>query len=154
VVGAVRRALERDPAERFANATEFIDALAPSRSASSARARGIPRTLVAGIVATLIGFTLTAALVSKSARSPAATPSAPSPTVTLPATVAPAGPTVTPVLDKPPLAPAAPASTALSPPQALPARTVLKAPSSPKRRAPRAPDAGVASSLQLSTREP
>jgi hypothetical protein len=147
-----------DPAERFANATEFIDALAPSGSASGARARrGIPRVLVGGIVATLIGFTVTAALVSKGARTPAATPSAPSPPATLAATVAPEGPLVTPVLDERPLPPATPASTALPPPKptaTLPTRTLLKAPSSPKRRAPSAPDAGVASSLQLSTREP
>jgi eukaryotic-like serine/threonine-protein kinase len=158
VVSAVGRALERDPAERFANATEFIDALAPSRSASGAGARrGIPRTLVGGIVATLIGFTVTAALVSKSARTPAATPSAPSPTATLAATVSPEVPIVTPVLDERPLPPATPASAALSPPKAtatLPTRTLPKAPSSPKRRAASAPDAGVASSLQLSTREP
>jgi serine/threonine protein kinase len=159
LVDAIARALEREPAARFANATEFIAALAPVRASYVPRARRrLPRTLVGGLVAALIGFTVTAAVVSNGTRAPAPAPSATTPATALAAAPAPEGPVVTPVLDSRAVTAHAPSS---APPGASgsaeprAARPVTKAPTGPKRRtASSAPDAGVASSLQLSTREP
>jgi eukaryotic-like serine/threonine-protein kinase len=158
LVDAIARALEREPGARFASAAEFIDALAPVRASYVPRARrGLPRTLVGGIVATLIGFTVTAALVSKGARAPAPAASATTPATALAAAPAAEGPLVTPVLDSQALTPKAPVSAspvASGSAEPRPTRPVTKATSPKRRAASSAPDAGVASSLQLSTREP
>jgi serine/threonine-protein kinase len=159
LVSAVARALERNPAARFANAGEFIDALSPANASSSAGSRrGVPRTLVGGLIATLIGFTATAALISRGARAPASATSVAAPAPPLPVTAAPERPSVTPVQGERTLAPATtlPAPSASARSSAAPSvRAVSKGPPSPKRRAPpSAPDAGVAPTLQLSTREP
>jgi eukaryotic-like serine/threonine-protein kinase len=145
---AIACALSREPRARFTSALEFLDALSASASSRPAAARRT-RTLVAAVLATLLGFTLTAVLVARRT-APAALPPPPSaaappvvsegPTTTL---VAPASPHVVPV-DLP-----LPTSSAA----ASPAPRVASS-STSKKKASGHSDGGVARSLELSTREP
>jgi serine/threonine protein kinase len=141
-------ALSRDPRARFASAADFLDALSKLESVDEPAPARRVRTWVAGVVATLLGFTLTAVLVAKrtagvapAASSVAITPEPPS----TPVAASAEPPRVVPAF-VPLTAASAPAATALPP------RT---APSAQKRRpATGRTDGGVARSLELSTREP
>jgi serine/threonine-protein kinase len=155
----VARALERDPSARFASAAEFLAALGGAAAAASSDTGAPPRrrpsrTLVAGLMAALAGFTLTAVLIATRTRDPK--PAVEEPRVTLPpelaATAAAAAPEASSsVTHAPVVAPAsntAPSALASAVVPARPARKVVE-----RKRSPPAPN-GVASSLQLSTREP
>jgi hypothetical protein len=152
LAAAVACALSRDPSARFGSASEFLEALSElGRSTRPASARRT-RTLVAAVLATLLGFTLTAVLVARRAASTrSAAPSSATPTAASPeasstgSTASTSSPLVMPV--DPPLsaASAVPATIPESP----------RATSSPRRKPnSSAPDGGVARSLELSTREP
>jgi serine/threonine-protein kinase len=164
VAWAIAKALERDPARRFASASEFLETLAEGRTLGSSfrRRPGRSRTLVAGILATLVGFTLTAVFTARRSRpdgahgAAASAVSAPSPTpragepvtVTSSAAAASPPPEVRPV-----------AEPATTPSAVVTARAVPGAKASERKRRPSpapgtAPKSGVASSLQLSNREP
>ncbi len=151
---AVACALSRDPGARYGSASEFLEALSAlgSRSARVPSARRT-RTIVAAVLATLLGFTLTAVLVARHgavADSPAAPTTEraatdPAKANTLTAAAA-DSPRVVPVD-----LPLAPASAAPATPAAPHAGSAL----AQKRKPPPArPDGGVARSLELSTREP
>jgi len=165
VAFAIAKALERDPARRFASAAEFLETLADgTASGSSFRRRpGRSRTLVAGILATLVGFTLTAVFTARRGR-PEGTPSALPPAVGAPAPA---------LRASEPAAVTSSARAANPPPEVRPVAEPAPTPSATvtaqrpvpgaktserKRRASPAPGAapksGVASSLELSNREP
>jgi eukaryotic-like serine/threonine-protein kinase len=156
LAAAVTRALAREPQERFGSASEFLAALTTQGGFPAARRR-VPPTLVAGVLATLLGFSVTALLVvrrSASDGAPAAEPGAraatraparPNPEVTAAAAPAPA---VTPLAST--AASAAPSSPPPVPSQRPNALSQGKR--APKQQKTRAD--GVANSLQLSTREP
>ena len=161
LAGAVARALSRDAALRFPSAGDFLEALNPPGGFSAPRRakKRVPRTLVAGVIATLLGFTLTALFVSRRAAFTAESP-APSASLTAEfprtspppvAVSAPATPLVVPVVSAETPSPT-PSSTPHGPEHA-PARASA-ARSAERRPKPGRSDAGVASSLQLSTREP
>jgi serine/threonine-protein kinase len=151
LAGAVARALSRDPRARFASASEFLDALSAlgaSRHGATARRA---RTLVAAVLATLLGFTLTAVLVAQ--RTTTAEPAAP------PSIAAPQSSPETPRVATP-VATGSPRVVPVDMPLAVASALTPAAPRSlgsatPKRKplAGRA-DGGVARSLELSTREP
>jgi serine/threonine protein kinase len=164
VAALVARALERDRERRFQSAEEFLGAIseaeggtvadAPRRALSSARTpldnvptRAFQRkrygTLVAGIIATLSGFALTAyfmvqgnAAQNAAKEAPSATPPAP-----LAAAASVASPTVTPV-----------ATSALHVEPAPPAHAASA--EKPHHTPASRPSAHVAGGLQLSTKEP
>jgi serine/threonine protein kinase len=164
VAALVGKALERDRDRRFQSAAEFLAAIAaaqgealPEATPGALYAARTPAdyvktrafqpkrygTLVAGIIATLSGFALTAYFVAQGGASQNAAKAAPVRALpTVPAVTANSGsPTVTP------------ATTSATPVQpAPPARTT----SAEKARRPAAPkpSAHVAPGLQLSTKEP
>ncbi|HEY3498266.1 MAG TPA: serine/threonine-protein kinase [Polyangiaceae bacterium] len=162
---AVARALSREREARFASASEFLEALAPPGGFSRSRRRrkAVPRTLVAGVLATLLGFTLTALLVSRRAPpSPDPSPSgareerplanaASAPTTSPP----PAAPQVLPLASvKASALPASTASTTAARKSGHPAPGTGGARPAERRPKPGHAGSGVANSLQLSTREP
>lgn len=165
LAAAVARALARNRADRFPDATAFLAAL-PNGANRTSRAGGRSarsRLLVAGTVATLVGFTLTAALVAQrsASKSRASAPSNP------PAIAAPLEPAVTIAPLVPPPAPpiqvipvptgvrSAAAGTASASPATPPRSSPLNPSGEHRRRASgRPPQEGVASSLELSNREP
>jgi len=152
---AVARALERDSAARFASAGDFIAALGAVGSSPAPHARGrTSRTLAAGAIATLIGFTATAVLIAGRPQSSPPAPTASPPPPPLVVTSDAPAPVVVPVAE--PLATTAPEPSKITPRAAAAAlRAIAKPSAAPKRPAvPSGADAGVASSLQLSTREP
>jgi serine/threonine-protein kinase len=152
LAAAVTCALSRDPNGRYASAEEFLEALRdPASSAHPGGARRT-RTLVAAVLATLLGFTLTAVLVARhtatasappspSAGETPAAPEAPAPTTT----VAAGSPHVVPVDLPLPTASAAPAPFV---PRAASSASTKRKPAAGRS------DGGVARSLELSTREP
>ncbi|MES1177185.1 MAG: serine/threonine-protein kinase [Myxococcales bacterium] len=168
VAALVARALERDRERRFQSAREFANAVAelegPFSGEGSARtprtrphepmAGGVPRrkrygTLVAGIIATLAGFALTAYLVAQGSAShpvsqePASAPSAKAPTLSA---SAPSGPVVLPVTN---------ADSASGAQRVTPVRPSGPiGTDKPRRSAPPKASAHVAGGLQLSTKEP
>jgi serine/threonine-protein kinase len=165
VAALVAKALARDRDQRFQSAADFLSAIselegralpaaAPRIHAAAARTppdsvttRAFPRkrygTLVAGIIATLSGFALTAYFMAQGSASPNAAQNAASATPPAAAMIvaSAAGPLVTPA-----------ASSALrvdpAPPAHTPSAEKPHRPASPK------PSAHVASGLQLSTKEP
>jgi serine/threonine protein kinase len=165
VAAVVQKALARDRERRYQSAAEFLAALSelegsapsdvPARTLlSSARTpadqvptRAFQRkrygTLVAGVIATLTGFALTAYYLSQSSALQSAArdqPSASAPVIAAgPASAA--GPAVTPA--------ATSAVHAEAPPPARPPSL-----DKPRRPAPAKPSAHVAGGLQLSTKEP
>ncbi|HEX6766935.1 MAG TPA: serine/threonine-protein kinase [Polyangiaceae bacterium] len=176
----LERALARDRDARIGSAEEFVEGLGGAPGpATAARAltaghrtddtlgpstterhrSGNRRTVVGGVVAALLGFTLTAALVARKPAGGAAPSAEParsaalSPVATLPAEEAhPPGVEVVPLASTPLEGPPA-ASAAAAPPSA--SKTAVTRPS--ERRPPKptgAPDAGVGRTLTLSTREP
>ena len=163
----VARALARDPDARFDDAAEFLAALTEARPSELARRRRRKNapTIVWGIAAALVGFTLTAWLVSQraltAAPEPQPTPASGTAVATVPAAsviaIAPLGPA--PSASAPSLhASAAPASVASAPSvgnaPSTPSAGVRPAPGArPKPKSP-PPNAGIARSLELSTREP
>ena len=167
LAAVVSRALARDRTERFPDATAFLAALSNGRARTSPgegrSARS--RLLVAGTVATLVGFTLTAALVARRSapRSLAGTPSTRavvSTTLEPTTTTAPAIPRTSPPVEVLPLpagarsaAASATSAAAPAPPASGPSPT-NKSVERPRRLAGRPPHDGVASSLGLSNREP
>jgi serine/threonine-protein kinase len=160
---AVATALARDPTARFANASEFLEALNTPRSARRRSKRAPSRTLVAGIVATLLGFTLTAVLVGR--RTSHATQgevtnaaAAPQPPATATATATAVVPSDTFPAPLPSAAgPRAAVGTSAAPAVPRDPRPALTPKSTEPKRRPAAPTAssrGVASTLELSHREP
>jgi hypothetical protein len=163
VAALVERALRRDREQRFQSAREFLTAITalegafaqdgsawatPSNAKPAARAvRKRYGTLVAGIIASLAGFTLTAYFVVRHSDSTAASQEARRPPPSAATSAVVAGAASAPVV--------LPVSSATSVAPTLPAR--VPAPSNP-RRAPPAPAAKpsshVASGLKLSTKEP
>ena len=165
VAALVSKALDRDRDRRFQSAEEFLAAVSLADSgvlpelsspvvlsrartpADSVTTRAFqPKrygTLVAGIIATLSGFALTAYFMAQGSASQnaAKNASSASPPVVLASTTSAAGPIVTPA-----------ATSALHVEPAPPARTA----STEKPRRPAAPksSAHVAGGLQLSTKEP
>ena len=163
---AVARALEREPSARFATAAAMRDALEAVGPDGARRARrGPSRTLVAGVLATLIGFTATAVLIASRAHPPTA-PAEATTALLAPVTLTPSpAPVVAPIMAETPTpvpAPAsAPATRAATPGSATPSAAARSARGSPKtpatsKRRPTAAgtEPGVAASLKLSTREP
>ena len=163
VAQAIAKALEREPAARFASATEFLETLTDGsgKGTSTRRRLSRSRTWVGGVLATLVGFTLTAVLTRGrsegthgGASSASKVPSLALPTST-PATPAASTAAASPPPEVRPLeAPAVTASSAAPPP-----RPVERAKATERKRKASpalgtAPKAGVASSLQLSNREP
>ena len=165
---AVARALAKNREQRWPSAGEFLEALTPrgGLAAMRRRRRRVPGTLVAGTLATLVGFTLTAAFVARRADPPSPPPSAgpelpaiAAPvaldTIAPPATSAPAASAAAaPAKPAPSLEPAASGSAVLPsrPRSSAPERARVSPGGRPKSVAAR--DAGIANSLQLSTREP
>jgi serine/threonine-protein kinase len=178
----LERALARDRDARIGSAEEFLEGLggAPSHAAARAftaksgtdaplvsstterRRVGSRRTVVAGVLAALLGFTLTAVLVAR-AKGPARAPAAESLSSATPSVAsALPTPTSTPVKVIPltgvpsALAPA----SASADPRPIERRTRpspgkdQQAKAVPGRAAPSAADAGVGRTLTLSTREP
>ncbi len=175
----IAKALAKNPADRFETAEELFAALEATQgpAALSAAQRRRTRTLVAAVIATLLGFTLTALLVARFQRTGAPTvhaattpprpPPAPTPvpsseattTLVTPAEALPAG--TTPGVSAPSASPKANGASSL-------AQRVTASPAPASRAAPsvaphprptpsvaaRPPAAGVARSLELSTREP
>jgi serine/threonine-protein kinase len=167
VAALVKRALERDRDQRFQSAREFLTAVSAlegtfaqegsawSTPSSSSRPTALPKrarygTLVAGIMASLAGFALTAYFVAHSAKQ--AVSQETSQQVTRPiqpaASVAPSSASAPTVL---------PVSSAIA---TLPSPTA-RAPNTNNTNTPRRPAAAkasatahVASGLQLSTKEP
>jgi eukaryotic-like serine/threonine-protein kinase len=150
---AVACALSRDPKGRYASAEEFLGVLAGAASGAQRRSPRRARTLVAAVLATLLGFTLTAVLVARRTTSTDA-PRAPSTAATPAATE--------------PLPPAATAAVGADTPHvvpmgaALPTASMTVMPATPRASSAGAKkksttgraDGGVARSLELSTREP
>jgi len=164
VAQAIARALEREPAARFASATEFLETLADgSAKGSSFRRRPArSRTWVAGILATLVGFTLTAVFTTQRGR-PEGTHGATTAEVNAPSPTLPTS-TPTPVTSNAAASPP-PEVRPIEEPEAAPsvatpkARPALGAKAAERRRKTSpvpgaASKPGVASSLQLSNREP
>ena len=167
VAALVARALQRDREQRFQSAREFASAIAELEAHSTdegvgvsshegarepGRGRPLPRkrygTLVAGIIATLAGFALTAYLVAQGSASQSVTKetaSAPSASVALTLPNASNAPVVLPVGE---------ASNAgnLTPPP-LP-RAHSNGADRPRHLTAPKPSAHVAGGLQLSTKEP
>jgi serine/threonine-protein kinase len=157
---AVARALARDPDARFASATELLGALEhaeqPARRPEARRRRAALWAL--GALSTLLGFLLMAVLVPKNKPPP------PSPAVTTdPATATTMRPP--PVVPIEPIASAAPplvvplvtaneVSSARPPASAANAKPKSAPRPEPKPSATARRDAGVAGSLELSTRGP
>jgi serine/threonine-protein kinase len=168
---AIARALEREPDARFASAQDFLAALdgsAPAaesaRDPTRAHRRPSP-TAVAGVVAALAGFALTAIVVSTRARGPKpavldapVASTAPAPLVTPGAafvTVTALGPTASSSSAAATLVPSIPPSASAHPAPAPPNASVPAAHRTVEHKRAAAPaNRGVASSLQLSTREP
>jgi len=163
VAALIKRALERERDQRFQSAREFLTAiatlegaLAQDRSAwatpaSNSTPAALPNrkrygTLVAGIIASLAGFALTAYFVARSNDSALAGVSreasrAAPLTVPIPVSSAASAPVVLPLSNAPSVAPAA-------------SSIRLPGPSNPRRPVAPKPSAHVASGLQLSTKEP
>jgi serine/threonine-protein kinase len=176
----LERALARDREARIGSAEEFVEGLggapgpaavvraltAPHRaddtlgpSTTERHRTGNRRTVVGGVLAALLGFTLTAVLVARKPMSDAAAsaePSrsaAPSPVTTLaePSARSP-DVDVVPLASTPLEAVPAPSATALPP--STSSKAVAR-PSEHRQQRPAAtPDAGVGRTLTLSTREP
>ena len=165
VATAIATALAREPAGRFESATEFLTTLKGGSAASMWRRRpGRSRTLVAGVVATLVGFTLTAVLLARRGPPDHATSRATTSTAVataLPPGIAPFSTTPTAAVPSAPpeVRPVVETATPSSAPKALAPTTAPAAPKTAERKrrpppSPSAPKAGIASSLQLSNREP
>jgi eukaryotic-like serine/threonine-protein kinase len=177
----VARALARDRDERVATAKDFLEMLGgnpgPPAAASAhtqgagaelgsstteRRRLGTRRTAVAGVIAALIGFTLTAVLVARgksqhggrSSESPARalaveTSANPAPPAATPVEVAPLASEPAPARANVAVTPGRPSSEArVSERRARPSAAKPSAATSP------APSAGVGRTLTLSTREP
>lgn len=163
VAALVSKALERDRARRFQSAAEFLAAITAAQSqalpdatpgalysaqtpADSVKTRPFqPKrygTLVAGIIATLSGFALTAYFVAQGGASQSAAKDAPS-------GAPPSIPVATPKRPSPIVTPVA---TSAAPAQPPPARATSA--EKPRRPAAPKPSAHVAPGLQLSTKEP
>jgi len=160
VAALVRRALERERAQRFQSAREFLNALtalegtlgqegsAWATPSSTSKAAALPagkryRTWVLGIMATLTGFTLTAYFVGRKSESTTVVQEAARPrTIAATSSVATAAlvPTVVPV------------SSAAAIPTPLPIR--VPPPVNAHRPPAAKPSAHVASGLKLNTKEP
>jgi eukaryotic-like serine/threonine-protein kinase len=150
LAAAIACALSREPSARFASASEFLDVLSKLEQEDGRPRTRRARTLVAAVLATLLGFTLTAVLVAR--RTSSADPTLAS-AIAVP-TASPASPSAeagaepaSVVQVQVPLTTASATASAPAPP-----RPVASAP----RRRPVAgrTDGGVARSLELSTREP
>jgi serine/threonine protein kinase len=177
----LERALARDRDARIGSAEEFLEGLAGSpgpapvarahtaklgsepglaSSTTERRRVGNRRTLVAGVIALLLGFTLTAVLVARG-KAPRSEPSlgpdatarsiAPEPSATRPEPAPATTVEVAPVTNAPPLA--EPAIERSEPVASAKASVMIRPRPSAHRSSP-APDAGVGRTLTLSTREP
>jgi serine/threonine protein kinase len=177
----LERALARDRDARVGSAEEFLEGLAgapaPTAVARAQTARlgsetglasstterrrlGNRRTLVAGVIAALVGFTLTAVLVARS-KAPrgesslepnaTATSTAPAPSASPPEPIPATTVEVVPVTNTPPAA--APATEGAEPVASAKPSATNRPRSSSGKSSP-APDAGVGRTLTLSTREP
>ena len=177
----LERALARDRDARIASAEEFLEELAggpappaiarahtatsaaepPLMSSTTERRRlGTRRTAVASVIAALLGFTLTAVLVARS-KGPGTAPddvqtkSVPPVASAFPAPPVPAPVEVVPLTNAALSAPEASAPVAPIASSAPRLADQRPRPSSGKpTSAPQTPDAGVAPTLGLSTREP
>jgi serine/threonine protein kinase len=162
VAALVARALQRERDQRFQSAREFLTAISQldaahaldgvtTAAATNANSTAIPerkryRTWVAGIVATLAGFALTAYFVAHNSDPSRLINREASPEATRP-------PSPTPAVESAAIAPAVlPVSSAASvAPQTsvrVPSTSIVRRPAAPK------PSARAASGLQLSTKEP
>ena len=174
----IARALSRDREARFQSAEEFLAALtnaAPSdgtfepgpseqkrdtsratwtHSGTAATKKSSRRTLVAGVVSTLVGFSLAALWVRQQAQKEASAES-PTPSSTPALLVSSPSPAAEPIVT--PIETAAPASSVTAAPNGV---TTSSARVSTRPPAPSAPPktkekrSGIAQSLELSTREP
>jgi len=157
VAALVARALRRDREQRFQSAQEFLNEIAaldspfapaigtpPSPSAPPAERKRYG-TLVAGIIASLAGFTLAAYFIARTSASSSVGVSQEA--------VSPAPPAYASAVSSAVLAPLVlPVSSALSVTPPSPAR--VQSSSNVRRPAPPKPSAHIASGLQLSTKEP
>jgi serine/threonine-protein kinase len=174
----LERALARDRNERIASAEEFLEGLGgapvpaeivrartePSGpevvpSTTERRRLGTRRTAIAGVVAALLGFTLTAVLVARGkAKATTTTTSAALPPPTLAPEAPPLAPVVevVPVTNAPVAAPTASASTRArtSEPKARANAKPSESATKPSVPPPTKADAGIGRTLTLSTREP
>jgi serine/threonine protein kinase len=166
VAAAIAIALAREPRERFESASEFLATIQGSAQGSTRRRRPRrSRTMVAGVVATLVGFTLTAVLMSRRGRPDHAAGDATAATSANVAMALPPGADsvgTMPVRDVPGAPPEVRPVEALAPSSTAKAPTNPHPPAAPKaaerKRRPLPPPAaartGIASSLELSNREP
>jgi len=155
VAAAVARALSREPALRFASAEDFLDALAETTDRAGRPAPRRRTTLVLGVLATLLGFLLTAIVLARRVRVPPAPDAPPAPSAELATADREAtAPTAPPPKVVP--AGAVPELASASSPAPAPAKVSSTPRATEKKRAPAAhrADAGVAGTLELSTREP
>jgi hypothetical protein len=140
------RALKRERAERFQSAHEFFAAIEGLRSVAPRKRYG---TLVAGVIATLAGFAITAYLVARGSAAQnvdaEAAPAANGPTAPL----ASGAPVTVPAATVPILLPA---GSAMRVAPTAPVRSVGA--EKPHRPVAPKPSAHVAGGLQLSTKEP
>jgi len=161
VAAVVKRALEREREQRFQSAQDFLTAIAAldgaftqdgsawSESSAKSAPSALPRrkrygTLVAGIIATLAGFALTAYLVARSTDSTVVSQEAPAaPPVAASSVVV--GTAIAPIV-----VPVSSAAHVERLPQSVPRPSSLN----PHRPTAPKPTAHVASGLQLSTKEP
>jgi hypothetical protein len=175
----LERALARDRNERIASAEEFLEGLsggplpaevvrarteptAPAGvvpSTTERRRLGTRRTAIAGVVAALLGFILTAMLVARG-KATATAPPATSRNVAPPAAPAPPAPPVVevaPVTNAPDPAPTPTASTGARASERKAHKSASKPNEPPARSSASAStkaDAGIGRTLTLSTREP
>jgi eukaryotic-like serine/threonine-protein kinase len=152
LAAAIACALSREPSARFTSASEFLDVLSKLEQEDGRPRVRRARTLVAAVLATLLGFTLTAVLVAR--RTSSADPTLASASALAVPPPSPASPSARTSAEPAPVVLVKVPLTAASATAAVPA-PARPAASAPRRRpvAGRT-DGGVARSLELSTREP
>jgi eukaryotic-like serine/threonine-protein kinase len=147
LAAAITCALSRDRSARFSSASDFLDVLSKLDGAGGRFAGRRARTLVAAVIATLLGFTLTAVLVAQRTVSVEPVPSTSAASLNAPD--APTAATAAALRGAPAEVPLVSASA----PAAAAPRTAA-APAQRRKPVASRTDAGVARSLELSTREP
>jgi len=156
---AVARALSREPALRFASAGDFLDALSEATERSSRPAPRRRATLVLGVLAALLGFLLTAFVIARREPVPLTPGNAVSPHEKAASErAAPERALATPTAPPPSVVPVGAAPELDSAPSAGPVAaqgsSMPRAADKKRAAAVRRADAGVAGTLELSTREP
>jgi serine/threonine-protein kinase len=154
---AIARALSREPALRFPNADALLDALSDGSSDRPGTKRRSTGLVVAGVLATLLGFLATAIVVARraasagpvDARDPSASSAVAATASERSEPSAPAAPRVEPLGVVPVTSAGTSMDAGAEKERAVAPKAERKRPA-PERR----PDAGVAGSLELSTREP